>query len=504
MLLGSAPPALCSLRRTPIDISYIAFAVRCADIASVTSCSPLPLIQLPATCPSMPEGSNGSKAVVHLMVHKSAKVKWHHMSEDKFELSISSSETVDSLMRKIEAANGLVIDTDRHQLAYGGQVLCSGKPLASYGIGKGSVLQLVPLEPEQGDCDALPDGSPRLDSPAHGLHQHWQRARAGLAEGVSPRLAQAGTGGSYFLQDVDGNSVAVFKPEDEEPLAVNNPKGNTDSPDGEGMRKGTRPGEGAVREVAAYVLDHDHFAGVPPTALVTCFVNAEGGVSSQPCGERKVGSLQQFVVAESDCEERGPSAFPVSEVHKICVLDIRLANTDRNGGNILARRTEDGSSWELVPIDHGYCLPASFEDISFEWMYWPQAEQPFDEATRAYIAQLDADKDIQTLQAHGLQLRPECLCVLRVCTMLLKKAAAAGLSPYQIGCIMSRQALTKCPLEKLHANAVQLAAASSFTNGFGMGFRAQQVDDKLYLDHMGKMMDEYLEEFLLEGQELMF
>jgi hypothetical protein len=100
-----------------------------------------------------------------------------------------------------------------------------------------------------------------------------QAARAGLAEGLQPTLAKAGTGGSYFLQDVQGKPVAVFKPEDEEPHAVNNPKGRTgSSSDGssgagsgsEGLRRGTRPGEGAVREVAAYVLDHDHFAGEAP------------------------------------------------------------------------------------------------------------------------------------------------------------------------------------------------------------------------------------------------
>lgn len=69
----------------------------------------------------------------------------------------------------------------------------------------------------------------------------------------------------------------------------------------------------------------------------------------------------------------GYSGFPVQEVHKIAVLDLRLGNADRNAGNILARRKADGSggqSWELIPIDHGYCLPASFEDLSYEWMYW--------------------------------------------------------------------------------------------------------------------------------------
>lgn len=42
---------------------------------------------------------------------------------------------------------------------------------------------------------------------------------------------------------------------------------------------------------------------------------------------------QAFVEAEGDCEERGISAFPVSEVHKIALLDMRLGNCDRNGGD---------------------------------------------------------------------------------------------------------------------------------------------------------------------------
>jgi len=69
----------------------------------------------------------------------------------------------------------------------------------------------------------------------------------------------------------------------------------------------------------------------------------------------KLGSLQQFVSAVSNCEDMGPKHFPAHEVHKIAVLDIRLANADRNGANILVQK--NGSSFNLVPIDHGYCLP---------------------------------------------------------------------------------------------------------------------------------------------------
>ena len=58
-------------------------------------------------------------------------------------------------------------------------------------------------------------GSPLLSSPEHQLFEDWQKARAGLAKGHAPRLAPAGTGGSYFISGEDGMPVALFKPNDE-------------------------------------------------------------------------------------------------------------------------------------------------------------------------------------------------------------------------------------------------------------------------------------------------
>jgi hypothetical protein len=444
------------------------------------------------------------------MVHRSARVNWHHMGEDAFELSISTGDTVESLMAKLEAAHGASLDADSHSVLFDGQVLAAGQPLAQYGVGTGSMLELVPHEPGSGDAEALPDGSPLLSSPAHMLHEHWQRARAGLAGGLSPQLAPAGTGGSYFLHDVDGEKVAVFKPEDEEPLAINNPKQHRGSSSvgaasSEGLRRGTRPGEGAAREVAAWVLDHGHFSGVPPTALVSCYVNQPSG------GTVKVGSLQQFVASEGDCEERGVSQFPAQEVHKVAILDMRLGNTDRNASNILACKVPgaSGSEWRLVPIDHGYCLPASLEDLSFEWQYWPQAEQPFSEESLAYIAALDAEADISILKAHGVYLRPECLRVFRVCTQVLKKGAAAGLTPSQIAGIMCREFTGASPLERLSATALMLARAaaaggSRVTPGCLAGDAGCPVEEKVYLSHMEALLDEDLEQFVLEPRDLLF
>ena len=68
------------------------------------------------------------------------------------------------------------------------------------------------------------------------------------------------------------------------------------------------------------------------------------------------------------------------DVHKIGILDLRLFNTDRHSGNMLVNvieGSEASHAWrdeqcELIPIDHGFCLPEALEPPYFEWMHWPQ------------------------------------------------------------------------------------------------------------------------------------
>jgi hypothetical protein len=87
------------------------------------------------------------------------------------------------------------------------------------------------------------------------------------------------------------------------------------------MRKGVLPGEGAIREVAAFLLDQrqGHFSGVPPTALVSFQQHSTKALGVTSIEDVKVGSLQRFVVADGDCEERGSCGLPVHQVHKIAV-----------------------------------------------------------------------------------------------------------------------------------------------------------------------------------------
>lgn len=236
------------------------------------------------------------------------------------------------------------------------------------------------------------DATPKL------LRQLVQRARRALALGLKPEFVLEGSGGTYFLHDARKVKIAVFKPADEEPYAENNPRGYLQQA-GQSMflREGVVPGEACIREVAAFMMDHGGFSGVPMTTLVEArhpsfntngarLKVSEGGASigahsilensHASSATKKVGSFQEFVRCECSMDDISPSMVSVDEVHKIAILDIRLMNADRNSANLLIRRRPDNSI-ELVPIDHGFCL-RSVADVSWMdwcWLDWPQLKQ---------------------------------------------------------------------------------------------------------------------------------
>ncbi|XP_027903142.1 phosphatidylinositol 4-kinase gamma 3 [Vigna unguiculata] len=329
------------------------------------------------------------------------------------------------------------------------------------------------------------------------IHKIIKMTLEGLENGCKPIQSPEGSGGAYLMQDSSGlKYISVFKPIDEEPMAINNPRGLPISEDGEGLKKGTRVGQGALREVAAYILDHPRkgprsyhnndepgFAGVPPTVLVKCLHKGFHNVEDYQnvSGNAKIGSLQMFMRNIGSCEDIGPSAFPVEEVHKISVLDIRLVNADRHAGNILISKDGEDGHTILIPIDHGYCLPESFEDCTFDWLYWPQAKEPYSADTIDYIKSLDAEEDIKLLKFHGWDLPPKCAQILRISTMLLQKGAERGLTPFAIGSIMCRETLKK---KSVIEEIVQEAEEAAFPG----------ASEAAFLDLVSVIMDCHLDE----------
>ncbi|XP_050373816.1 phosphatidylinositol 4-kinase gamma 1-like [Argentina anserina] len=247
-----------------------------------------------------------------------------------------------------------------------------------------------------------------------------------MASGADLLPVPSGLGGAYFLCSRNGDNIAAVKPIDEEPLAFNNPKGFGGQMMGQpGLKRSVRIGESGIRELAAYLLDHGGFAGVPPSALVKIshvafrVNNNAAAISATPY---KIASLQRFVDHDFDAGELGFSCFSIASVHRIGIFDVRVLNLDRHAGNMLVQKYEQNNyavgMAELVPIDHGLCLPEWLDDPYFEWLHWPQASAP--------------------LRTQIPSLREAAIRVLVLCTIFLKRATAAGLCLADIGDMMTR------------------------------------------------------------------
>lgn len=271
-----------------------------------------------------------------------------------------------------------------------------------------------------------------------------------IKNGVDPIPVKSGLGGAYYFRNIKGENIAIVKPTDEEPFAPNNPKGFVGKALGQsGLKRSVRVGETGFREVAAYLLDHDHFANVPPTVLVKVthsIFNVNGGVNRNELSEKKmvskIASLQQYIPHDFEASDYGSSSFPVSAVHRIGILDIRIFNTDRHAGNLLVRKVDGVGRFgqvELTPIDHGLCLPERLEDPYFEWIHWPQASIPFSEEELEYVKNLDPVHESKMLQMELPMIRKACLRILELCTVFLKEATAFGLCLSEIGEMMSRE-----------------------------------------------------------------
>eukprot|EP00750_Incisomonas_marina_P026289 INCI5892.5.p1 GENE.INCI5892.5~~INCI5892.5.p1 ORF type:complete len:548 (+),score=104.11 INCI5892.5:267-1910(+) len=262
----------------------------------------------------------------------------------------------------------------------------------------------------------------------------------------SPSAVTDCTGGVYVL----GNNDAVFKPRDEEATGL---KSKSDQPlhvgDTNPLRQGFRIGDGAIREVAAYHLDRAarHFARVPPTTLASVRSDVMRPNSKQ---QRFEGSIQKYVTNTGSSEDFGSSCFDLEHIQAIALLDVRLFNTDRHGGNMLVQDCNSSSSGKrgLVPIDHGLCLPAfqHLGEFEVEWLYWREAREPLTPSARAHVADLDAYRDAAILR--GLGIHEQSILTMQLMTKFLRFAVLElNWSLHDIGVFLTRSHLSPIPPE---------------------------------------------------------
>jgi hypothetical protein len=310
------------------------------------------------------------------------------------------------------------------------------------------------------------------------------------------------TGGVYFLKSASGSIVGVFKPQDEEQGMINNPKGHAGNGT-QGLRPHFKPGDGYLREYAAYLMDHDHFCNVPSTTIASCEHPIFSYANDKSKGTYpKVGSLQRYIRSNDTYDDISPSLMSIFEVQKIALFDMRILNCDRNAANILAvrkvfshpseRRNSRGESlssvgelndveldvldfiagsshfkessrpmdtYELIPIDHGYSLPTRLQIDDFDWAWYSskQVREPVHPKIKNYLNGLNFD-ELMSKVTSEVALSEDTVFLLRTVHELLVGGVNAGLTLYDIASLIVRvEDGAPSPLEKLISRAEENA-----------------------------------------------
>lgn len=227
----------------------------------------------------------------------------------------------------------------------------------------------------------------------------WEIRRA-LELGIAPEKIEHGTFETYFLKDRQGANLAVFKP----------------------IR--FKLNQESLREVAAYRLDKDGFAGVPPTVLAT--------FSHPLFGDDRTGSCQLFVEGIKVSDLRGPlELVPASEVRHLAILDIRTFNPDRHSSNVLY------ADQKLIPIDHNLILPSGLYGGHFVWQYWPQAKTHFTPLEKAYIASFNPEEE-RLMLLNEFKIDERACNLFFIASLLLQQGALHDLTPFDLSELINK------------------------------------------------------------------
>ncbi|CAG2172230.1 unnamed protein product [Oppiella nova] len=272
-----------------------------------------------------------------------------------------------------------------------------------------------------------------------------REAEQAIDNGIYPTRIKQGSSGSYFVRNSDNTkTIGVFKPKDEEPYGMLNPKWT------KWMHKlccpccfGRSclvPNQGYLSEAAASLVDQKLQLNIVPKTKVVRLcsetfnysaIDRAKSATKKNVNERfpkvgrhfhriglppKVGSLQTFVESFEDAIfwlrrfEDNPLPEDVlkefqSQFERLVVLDYIIRNTDRGNDNWLIKyqkpskpiETQPLTSWspkrslpiKIAAIDNGLAFPFKHPDewraYPYYWTWLPYAKQPFSNETRDLI-----------------------------------------------------------------------------------------------------------------------
>jgi len=271
-----------------------------------------------------------------------------------------------------------------------------------------------------------------------------QEAQEAIEAAVYPERIVQGSSGSYFVKNVNRETIGVFKPKDEEPYGERNPKW------GKYIQRTLCPcafgrgclvlNQGYLSEAGASLVDQKLKLNVVPVTKVVWLTaktfsyskidrataNSKQRIYNQfpTIGrhfhriglKRKVGSFQLFVrgykdaayfmgqMEQEDLPDSTKRDFQI-QFERLVVLDYIIRNTDRGNDNWLIKYERgdvdpdqaDDVDWnsvklptvKIAAIDNGLAFPFKHPDewraYPFGWAWLKQARQPFSDDTRRNV-----------------------------------------------------------------------------------------------------------------------
>lgn len=245
---------------------------------------------------------------------------------------------------------------------------------------------------------------------------------------IAPVPAGSGTGGTYFIHNLRGEKIGIFKPQDEEIFMPNNPRRwkrdyDSNNPLTMGPRAAHFQGTGWTKEISAYIIGQQ--MGVPLTVSMTVPfpTNREDATLVQ-----KTGSFQIFAsgVPASTLNLDQVIRFPKEQVQKIAALDLVLGNHDRTLANMLW----DSLSQTLTPIDHGFILIDSQDP--WVWQTWPQVLQEIAPPIKKWILSLDVTS-LQKILKEKAHLSDRSIYELKARLLFVQAAMREGFTLEHLG-----------------------------------------------------------------------
>ncbi|MDN3504498.1 MAG: hypothetical protein P0S95_02845 [Rhabdochlamydiaceae bacterium] len=268
-------------------------------------------------------------------------------------------------------------------------------------------------------------------------------AESGEGEGCRPIATTSGTTGSYFIKDVAGNKVAVFKPCDEQIGTKHDPNihfGSHKQSRANQATAGITPGHEPIFEVIASKWA-PFFPGlsIPKTELVKIASNSFNGkgcaIACSANDLTKVGSLQEFKPGINgehfSAEEIEPLADP-AQFAMMMAFDLATYSSDRNRGNVLIDEKKN-----IHLIDNSAMCARGFQTpMKAFWYYSESAKRPFPKEAQKAISELNPEDMIAKAReefAKAGQVFPEEHGdTLRMSIHILQTGVEHGLTPQEL------------------------------------------------------------------------